>query len=166
MRAGRVLQTPSPTLTSPRTQTMAKVDEKNTLARKQRRKRLRESDRRKQLKLDIVKRIGTVCDRRGVDPFTHKALLDAVEKAFRRQSAAGHPPKLPKDMPPGDLLTLVDAERLVRAGKEKSVHTALCKIVPVAQDSGALKPGTDPETHVSRLWNFYKRNNKKVFGIG
>jgi len=68
-------------------------------------------------------------------------------------------------MPPGDLLTLVDAERLVRAGKEKSVHTALRKIVPVAVENGALKSNTDPETHVSRLWNFYKRFDKKPFRV-
>jgi hypothetical protein len=130
-----------------------------------RRKRLRESDRREQLKRNILKRIGTVCDRHRVDPITQKALIEAVEKAFRQQHNRGHPRTLPQDMPPGDLLTLVDAERLVRAGKEKSVHTALRKIVPVAVENGALKSNTDPETHVSRLWNFYKRFDKKPFRV-
>jgi len=35
----------------------------------------------------------------------------------------------------------------------------------VAVENGALKSNTDPETHVSRLWNFYKRFDKKPFRV-
>jgi hypothetical protein len=146
---------------------MAKDDGKYTPPRKQRRKRRRESDRREQLKRGILKRIETICDRHRVDPLVQKALLRAVEREFRRQSERGHPQRLPKDMPLGDLNTLVDALRLVHAGKEKSVHTALRKVVPVALENEVLNSDMDidPKTHVSRLWNFYKRHGKNIFEV-